>query len=56
MTISQDPNIGARDLYYKCVNVSVTREFDVTPELIYDRLLRSTDVCIFVFQWKSTQW
>ncbi|KAF8325513.1 hypothetical protein F5887DRAFT_1085399 [Amanita rubescens] len=42
MTMSQDPSTSAKDLYYTCVNDSTIRDFDVTPELIYERLLRST--------------
>lgn len=42
--MSQDTNTGTKDLYYNCVNSSATQDFSVTPEYIYDRLLRSTDV------------
>ena len=42
--MSQDTNAGAKNLYYNCVNPSATRDFSVTPEHIYDRLLRSTNV------------
>jgi hypothetical protein len=57
MTIrmSQDTSTGAKDLYYKFVNDSATQSFEVTPEHVYDRLLKSTDVCISVFQWRFTQ-
>lgn len=59
MTMSQDPSAGAKDLYYKCVNDTATRGPDVTPELIYEHLLKktgeqappSTNVCISVFLW-----
>ncbi|KAF8724506.1 hypothetical protein AX14_008737 [Amanita brunnescens Koide BX004] len=44
MAMSQDPSAGAKDLYYKCVNDTATRGSDVTPELIYEHLLKSTNL------------
>ncbi|KAF8708899.1 hypothetical protein AX14_013538 [Amanita brunnescens Koide BX004] len=44
MTMSQDDSTNAEDLYHKCVNDSAVRNFDVAPELVYDRLLRSTEL------------
>lgn len=51
MTVSQDPSTSAKDSYYKCVNDSAVRDFDVTPELVYERLLSSTYVRFSACQW-----
>ena len=47
--MSQDPSTDAE------VNNSATQDFAVPPELIYDRLLKSTDVSISVLKRLFTQ-
>lgn len=49
MPMSQDPSTNAK------VNNSATQDFTVPPELIYDRLFKSTDVSISVLEWLFTQ-
>ncbi|KAF8710136.1 hypothetical protein AX14_013425 [Amanita brunnescens Koide BX004] len=43
MTLSRHPRFGTKYLYYKCVNITGVRHFNVTPELIYDCFLRTTN-------------
>jgi hypothetical protein len=55
MTMSQEQSTSAKNEYYNCMNVSAVRNFDASPELIYDRLLKleSTKVCFSVRRWFS---
>ena len=45
MAIDQDPNTAAEDKYYQCVKTTAVQSCHVTPDAVYDHLMRTNKVC-----------